>query len=324
MIRSLSHKGPTSCLRATSHGIRAAHVDQKRSLSGKPEIPRKFPTSALSYHWDTLPPTIPQLRHAREFFDKRPPEFLWSAPKFKTMEWDEAPEVCFLGRSNVGKSSILNALLGKKVAHTSSKPGRTKHMNAFAVGGKQDTGKFKMVVLDMPGYGKGGQGEWGEQVLKYLSKRAQLKRAFLLIDSQHGLKTTDLQLIGLFKEKAIPYQIVMSKVDKVLFSNSTRIPGEATMAKRILELWKSMEDVKIALKPNIEDDGAAIGEIIACSSEKWLEGSRLGVDNVRFAMLRACGLEFQPKVKLAAPIVSLSPSLLEAPPPACYINNKCL
>src|SRR5450432_2428333 len=80
----------------------------------------KYLPSALSYHWDTLPPTKAQLHHAETFFTKHPPTFLWSAPKFKSMSFGDSPEVCFLGRSNVGKSSLLNTLLGKKMAHTSS------------------------------------------------------------------------------------------------------------------------------------------------------------------------------------------------------------
>lgn len=261
--------------------------------------PPKFPTESLSYYWDTSPPTPNQLNHASKFFKMQPPAFLWSAPKFKTMDFGDSPEVCFLGRSNVGKSSLLNALLCRKIAHTSSKPGRTKLMNAFAVGGSEDDGgKNRLVVLDMPGYGKGGRAEWGKEILKYLSKRRQLKRAFLLVDAEHGIKVSDKQILSLFREHEVPFQIVMSKADKVLFSGS-RIPSPLTLTTRLSELRRTMQTVKDAVQPNPEDDLHAFGEVIACSSEKWIEGNRMGIDAVRFAMLQAAGLELQQGPRLA-------------------------
>ena len=216
------------------------------------------------------------------------------------MSFGDSPEVCFLGRSNVGKSSLLNVLLGKKMAHTSSKPGRTKMMNAFAVGGPQDHGMNRLVVLDMPGYGKGGRVEWGEEVLKYLGKRKQLVRAFLLVDAEHGVKESDKQLLGLFKEQEVPYQVILSKVDRILFPGS-RMPSQGALESRFSDLRRTMEIVKEVVQLDTEDDGGVIGEVIACSSEKWVEGKWMGIDAVRFAMLRAAGLEYLPKVKLATP-----------------------
>jgi GTP-binding protein len=267
----------------------------------KPQTARTFPTSALSYHWDTLPPTPIQLSHAGKFFKVQPPAFLWSAEKFKTMDFGDSPEVCFLGRSNVGKSSLLNALLCRNIAYTSSKPGRTKLMNAFAVGGSEDNGKNRLVVLDMPGYGKGGRPQWGTQIMKYLEKRKQLRRTFLLIDAEHGVKTSDRQLLALIKDIAIPYQVILSKADKIVFPGS-RTPGSEALEARLSELRRTMESVKKAVQPNSEDDGGAVGEVIACSSEKWIKGKRMGIDAVRFAMLRAAGLEYRPKIHLAKPV----------------------
>lgn len=84
------------------------------------------------------------------------------------------PEVVFLGRSNVGKSSLLNAVMGRNICHTSSKPGRTRTMNFFAVGGPDEAGSpGRIVVLDMPGYGKGSRAEWGPEITKYLVGRKQ-------------------------------------------------------------------------------------------------------------------------------------------------------
>jgi GTP-binding protein len=178
-------------------------------------------------------------------------------------------------------------------------------MNAFAVGGEEDNGRNRLVVLDMPGYGKGGRMEWGREIMKYLSQRKQLKRAFLLIDTEHGVKSSDEQLLELFRQQGVPHQIVLAKVDNLLFPGS-RMPSEKALEARFSELRRTMEVVKGLVQPDVEDDEGATGEIIACSSEKWIEGKRLGIDAVRFAMLRAAELEFRPKVKLAAPVEIVS------------------
>ena len=128
----------------------------------------------LAYYWDTAPPTATQLRRAEKFFGEAPPKLMFSASKFRTIDNSAMPEVAFLGRSNVGKSSLLNALMGQKICHTSSKPGRTRSMNFFAVGGEDGHGNLgKLAVLDMPGYGKGSQEEWGPEIMKYLVGRKQ-------------------------------------------------------------------------------------------------------------------------------------------------------
>ncbi|KAE9370461.1 hypothetical protein N431DRAFT_426825 [Stipitochalara longipes BDJ] len=286
-----------------SYRFLASHAASNRlqQQPSKPPTVRAFPTSALSYHWDTLPPTTAQLTHASKFFKLQPPTFLWSAEKFKTMDFGDSPEVCFLGRSNAGKSSLLNALLCKNIAHTSSKPGRTRLMNAFAVGGSEDNGKNRLVVLDMPGYGKGGRAEWGTQIMKYLEKRKELKGTFLLVDAEHGVKKSDQQLLAMIKDIGIPYQVILSKADKIVFPGS-RNPSPEALEARLSGLRRTMESVKEAVQPNSEDDGGAVGEVIACSSEKWIEGKRMGIDEVRFAMLRAAGLDYRPKIRLTSPV----------------------
>jgi GTP-binding protein len=204
------------------------------------------------------------------------------------MAYSTSPEVCFLGRSNVGKSSLLNALLGGGYANVSSKPGRTKLMNAFEVGNSTDKSQ-NLVVLDMPGYGKGGQADWGKEILKYLAKRKSLKRAFVLIDVEVGLKSTDEQLLAIFRKEEIPHQIVLSKVDKLLFPKN-RKPSEGALQSRLEVLDRVISEIRRRTMTEGEDVSGAFGEIIACSSERPF-GLVLGINNVRHAMLQAAGLE---------------------------------
>jgi len=125
----------------------------------------------------------------------------------------ELPEFVFLGRSNVGKSSLINSLVNQKaLARTSKTPGRTQQINFFALG-KQ------LLLVDVPGYGfaKVSQKErnsWGKLILDYLRGRAELKRAFVLIDARVGIKEIDQELFALLDEQALSYQIIFTKTDK--------------------------------------------------------------------------------------------------------------
>lgn len=134
--------------------------------------------SSTSFYWDTATPTSAQLLQAERFFGAGPPKLLFSATEFRNVNVTTVPEVAFLGRSNVGKSSLLNALMGQNICHTSSKPGRTRSMNFFAAGGEDGRGSpGKLAVLDMPGYGKGSRQEWGPEIMKYLVGRKQYVEA---------------------------------------------------------------------------------------------------------------------------------------------------
>ena len=124
------------------------------------------------------------------------------------------PEVAFAGRSNVGKSSLVNALTRRKtLARTSNTPGRTREVNFFDLGGK-------LMLADLPGYGyarasKTEIDRWNQLIRDYLRGRAQLRRVFLLVDSRHGLKPGDRQVMALLDDSAVVYQIVLTKADKV-------------------------------------------------------------------------------------------------------------
>ena len=172
-------------------------------------------------------------------------------------------------------------------------------MNAFAVGAED--GGARLVVMDMPGYGKGGREEWGVQIMKYVEKRRELKRVFVLIDALHGVKESDRQVVQMLRELVVPYQVVLSKVDRVLFDGG-RVPSEGLLKGRLEGLMGRMEDIRELVKLETEEDGGSVGEVIACSAERRVEGKLLGIDALRFAMLYAAGLELKEKVKFAAPV----------------------
>jgi len=128
---------------------------------------------------------------------------------------DGRPEVAFAGRSNVGKSSLLNALTGQRsLARVSVTPGRTRELNFFTLGKDR-----ALILVDMPGYGyarasKAQVKGWTNLIRDYLKGRRELKRVFLLIDARHGLKPTDHEIMTLMDEAAVSYQAVLTKADK--------------------------------------------------------------------------------------------------------------
>jgi GTP-binding protein len=152
---------------------------------------------------------------ARKLF-AGPIEFLKSAPSLEFLPDPDFPEIAFAGRSNVGKSSLLNALTNRKaLARTSNTPGRTQELNFFDVGQPP-----QIRLVDMPGYGfaeapKPLVKRWRYLVNDYLRGRAVLKRAVVLVDSRHGLKSVDRDVMEMLDEAAVSYQLVLTKADKV-------------------------------------------------------------------------------------------------------------
>src|SRR6187551_288850 len=152
---------------------------------------------------------------ARKLF-AGPIEFLKSAPELKFLPDPDVPEIAFAGRSNVGKSSLLNALTNRKaLARTSNTPGRTQELNFFDVGQP-----LQMRLVDMPGYGfadapKDMVKRWRFLVNDYLRGRPVLKRALVLVDSRHGLKPVDREVMTMLDDAAVSYHLVLTKGDKV-------------------------------------------------------------------------------------------------------------
>ena len=174
---------------------------------------------------------------------------------------DPIPEVAFAGRSNVGKSSLLNAMLGQGgLARTSNTPGRTREVNFFRLGDA-------LHIVDMPGYGyarapKAMVAGWQRLVYDYLRGRRQLARIFHLIDSRHGVKPNDRDAMTVMDKSAVSYQLVLTKIDKL---------------KR-----QELEAVTAATLAEIAKHGAAYPVLLATSAEK-----KTGIDELRQAVAQA-------------------------------------
>ncbi|WP_390583930.1 ribosome biogenesis GTP-binding protein YihA/YsxC [Erythrobacter sp. MTPC3] len=154
-------------------------------------------------------------------------EFLLSAPQLKFLPDPTVPEIAFCGRSNVGKSSLLNALTGRKsIARASVTPGRTQELNFFEVG---DPLQFRLV--DMPGYGFAKApvsvvDKWKKLVRSYLRGRPVLARNLVLVDSRHGLKDVDREMMKMLDEAAVGYRIVLTKTDKIKASHLDKVANQ--------------------------------------------------------------------------------------------------
>ncbi|MGR3711016.1 MAG: ribosome biogenesis GTP-binding protein YihA/YsxC [Alterinioella nitratireducens] len=141
-------------------------------------------------------------------------EFLKGVVAMDGMPPADRVEVCFAGRSNVGKSTLINALTGRKaLARASNTPGRTQEINFFTLGDER-------YLVDLPGYGYANAPvnvveKWQRLLKAYLSGRANLRRAFVLIDARHGVKPVDSEIMELLDRSAVPFQAVLTKSDKV-------------------------------------------------------------------------------------------------------------
>ncbi|MFI3242193.1 MAG: ribosome biogenesis GTP-binding protein YihA/YsxC [Alphaproteobacteria bacterium] len=183
------------------------------------------------------------------------PEFMLGVVKESDLPNTGVSEIAFAGRSNVGKSSLINALFNNKsVAKTSNTPGRTRELNFFNL-------LEKIYMVDLPGYGyakasKSSVEKWQKLILQYLKGRVELKRVFLLIDSRHGIKDVDIEIMKILDTSAVTYQIILTKIDKINREEQNKI------------LEKTATEIK--------KHAAAFPVVMSTSSEK-----RYGLDEVR-------------------------------------------
>lgn len=186
----------------------------------------------------------------------RPWIFIRGVPAMKFLPPEGPPEIAFAGRSNVGKSSLINALVGHKgLARTSNTPGRTQELNYFVPDGYSGAeGDLPpMALVDMPGYGyaqapKEQVDAWTRLVFDYLRGRSTLKRVYVLVDSRHGIKKNDEEVFDLLDKAAVSYQIVLTKTDKIKDAGVPRLVAETSE--------------KVRKRP------AAYPEVLSTSSEK--------------------------------------------------------
>jgi len=190
--------------------------------------------------------------------------FVSAAGSLASLPAMAAPEIAFAGRSNVGKSSLINGLTGRKaLARTSNTPGRTQELIFFAPGG---AAAGRLVLVDMPGYGyaaaaKSKIGAWTRLIHDFLRGRATLARVYVLVDARHGLMAADDDILRTLDQAAVSYQIVLTKADRV---------SAAELAER-----------KTAVARALSRRPAAFPDILATSSE-----SGIGIPELRAAIVR--------------------------------------
>ncbi len=174
-------------------------------------------------------------------------KFVGSFEKVSALPNTHFPEFAFVGRSNVGKSSLINAILGAPVARTSNTPGRTQSLNLFNI-------DDRVMIVDLPGYGyarvaRSQAMEWLGRLEQYLLTRRQLKRLFILIDSRIGPRDSDLDLMDFCDANAIQYQIIYTKKDKRIREEKQHSIEHIEHGAMVPEILQTSAEKKTGLEP---------------------------------------------------------------------------
>ncbi|KIV97552.1 ribosome biogenesis GTP-binding protein YsxC [Exophiala mesophila] len=281
--------------------------DNRRRFSSTP-ISSRTDFVPQSWYWDTTAPTPENLEAASKFFQAHSPFRAWTGTGWRRHKPTTpggllVPEVVFLGRSNVGKSSLINHLTyTADLNRVSNTPGHTKTMWAWSLAAKNpnsggalrgwggDTSS-KVTLVDMPGYGYGSNRDWGDEIITYMKNRKELRRAFVVIDAMQGITKQDRQIFEYLRGLTIPYQIVISKCDKSGWHGS-----QAAVESALLPIRQEAEAAK--------NKHPGLGELILVGHlevpvlhpernqrSQIKDPVNFGVTNLQWSILRAAGLD---------------------------------
>lgn len=190
-----------------------------------------------------------------------PCEFRYGVNALEQMPPVELSEIAFAGRSNVGKSSLINALLGRGIAHVSKTPGRTQQLNFFEVAST-------FFLVDMPGYGyakvsKDKKANWDQLIRDYLKGRTALRAVFVLVDSRRGLKDVDLDMMKMLDQAAVQYRIILTKADELKPEELAQVSAEIEQSlKKHPAAYPFVQPVSAQKKTGLEDVQKAVLELV--------------------------------------------------------------